>query len=91
MTASDIQFTELEEIVGDIEIPCDYDRIFRCGPAAAGWEMRAVCGCGNKAVRLACESCKDAILQTEDGMSCSVCDAVTIPARHLFWHIERIF
>lgn len=85
-----IEVIAIEEIVGAIEIPCEYDRLFRCGPSAAEWEMRAACGCGNMAVRLVCEPCKDAILQTEDGLSCSVCLAVIAPARHLFWHIGRI-
>lgn len=81
---------ELADLVGEIELPCEYDRIFRCGPSAATWEMRAACGCGALAVRLVCECCKDFTMQTEDGFSCGDCGVVTVPARHLFWLVNRL-
>lgn len=86
-STDEMVFTEL---VGELDIACEYDRIFRCGPAHAQWEMRAACGCGNTAVRLVCEDCKNAVLQTEDGFSCPSCEEVTIPARHLFWLVNPL-
>lgn len=81
----------IEEVVGEIEIPCDYDRLLHCGPSAATWEMRAACGCGQKAVRLACEGCKDILLQTEEALSCPAsCGELFAPARRAFWLIEPL-
>lgn len=86
-----VEIIDLTEIVGDIEIPCDYDRLFHCGPAAAKWEMRGACGCGAKGVRLVCEGCKDAVIATDDGLMCNACGVVTAPARLIFWHIQALF
>ena len=87
--SADIQFTELEEIVGAIEICCDYDNQFYCGEAAQ-WEMRLACDCGYKAVRLSGDQCKVRWLNSDVAAECPVCGLVTAPARHLFWHVEKL-
>ena len=81
---------DLTEIIGELEIPCDYDRLFRCGPAAAEWLMVARCGCGVVGHRLTCASCKDGIMQTEGGLACPSCDMVFIPARKAFAYMEKL-
>lgn len=87
----DTEIVAIEEIVGDLEVPCDYDRMFRCGPSAAEWEMRAACGCGDKAVRLVCTDCKEAVLKDGVAVACpSDCGTIHAPARRVFWFIGRI-
>ena len=41
MPGHETEIIDLTEIVGDLEIPCDYDRLFGCGPWPAACVMVA--------------------------------------------------
>lgn len=87
-TTIDVTLTEL---VGDLEVPCDWDRIFRCGPKAAQWVVGLRCGCGVLDQRLVCEGCKSVVLAMEEGLSCpSDCGEVFIPARKAIHYMEHL-
>lgn len=90
MMSTDPGIIDLTELVGELAIPCEYDRLYGCGPAAATWLMVARCGCGVMAHRLVCEGCKDKTIQTEDGLCCPGCSMVWTPARRAFSRIERL-
>ena len=91
MPGHETEIIDLTEIVGDLEIPCDYDRLFGCGPRPAAWVMVAQCECGTRGERLVCEGCKDATLATERALACpSDCGLVYSPARHAFTRIEPL-
>ena len=79
---------DLSQIVGDLEIPCDYDRVYQCGPAVARWLMVAKCGCGNTAHRLACGGCKNLWVSSEGAAECGECGEIFTPARRAFSRIE---
>ena len=79
---------EIAEITGDLEIPCDYDPMLRCGPGSARWLMRVRCGCGLVEDRLACGPCKNILTSIEDGLECRACGEVFIPARRAFSYME---
>ena len=82
---------DVTEIVGDLSIPCDYDRLYKCGPAAAEWVMIARCECGVSGERLVCPTCKDSVLMDEGGLCCPAgCGFVYVPARHAFTLIEPL-
>lgn len=82
-----VEFTELEHL--DFEVPCDYDRLGKCGGSAAHWVMIARCPCGAGAVRLACGACKNMLVSTENALSCpSECGEVFAPARRAFSRVE---
>lgn len=76
------------ELVGDLDIPCDYHPTLKCGPAAARWLMVVRCGCGNIAHRLACGGCKSIWISTEDAAECPACGEIFAPARKAFARIE---
>ena len=79
---------DIAEMVGDLEIPCEYDYCFGCGPSSARWLMVAQCGCGHIANRLACGGCKNIWVSTEDAAECPKCAEVFTPARRAFARIE---
>lgn len=81
----------LTHLVGDLEIPCDWDRIFKCGPRAAQWVAAVRCGCGYSSHRLICEGCKTVALATEEGLMCpNICGEVAVPARRAIAYIEPL-
>lgn len=83
-----VGFTELEEIVGDLELPCEYSWLFHCDDAAH-WVMHARCGCGVAVQRLACGGCKNILLSTEEGVRCPAeCGEVFVPARRAYHRVE---
>lgn len=83
-----VAFTELEDIVGEFELPCEYAELFGCD-AAANWIMHAKCGCGVSVQRLACGGCKNILLSTENGVRCPAeCGEVFVPARHAYHRVE---
>lgn len=89
MMSTEHDETVFTEIVGEIEIPCDYDRLFHCGPDAARWVMTGRCDCGYQGDRLVCGGCKNVVLSTEEGLSCPEgCGLIHAPARHIFIRIE---
>lgn len=90
MMATEHDSMVFTEIIGAIEIPCEYGDQFGCGPAPAGWEMRLACPCGHAGVRLACGDCKNKWLTADSAAECPACGDVTAPARHLFWHVVAL-
>ena len=82
---------DLTEIIGDIESPCEWHRIFNCGPKAASWIVAVRCGCGANAHRLVCEGCKSVAMAMEEGLQCpSECGEVFIPARKAIAYMEHL-
>lgn len=81
----------LENLVGDLEIPCDYSVRSWCPDLHADWIARLTpCSCGVAGVRLLCGPCKDLVMQTPDGFECRSCGEVTIPARHAFYSFDAL-
>lgn len=88
---STIQFTELTEIVGDVDTPCDYsDQWGQCPNEPARWILHRVpCPCGKGGAVLACAPCKELRLTTEGGVKCD-CGERFIPARTAYSLIEPL-
>lgn len=79
------------EIVGDLEIPCDYAPFERwCPDEPAAWILHRVrCECGNGGQVLACSPCKDRRLLGDGMVTCGECGAVT-PVRESYSFFEPI-
>lgn len=85
-----IGFTELKHLDFEPQIACDYDEQFHCN-GVARFEMRVVCECQHKAVRLACGDCMALWMGDEVSAECPVgCGHVDFPARKMFWYVGRI-
>lgn len=81
----------LEWLVGDIESPCDFGGDGNCDPDPAKWVMHGKCPtCGAGGARLACDGCKTARLQSEDGVECDYCSEVIVPARKAYSYVEAL-
>lgn len=93
--STDLEIVDLTEIVGDLEIPCDYADSrpgwFGCPNQPGRWLLfTRDHGCGTR-VRVACEPCKTARLTAEDGaVECALCGHITAPPRHAYSRIEAL-
>jgi hypothetical protein len=84
--------SELTEIVGDIEVPCDWGSTsLHVGDGPARWiAVLRPCVCGRTGVRLICTHCKDVSMQAEDAAMCGACGEVYVPWRSVIYSIESI-
>lgn len=81
------------EMVEDHGIACELEsrQQGRCDNQAEWVMFRSNCpGCGSRPPALACTVCKDARIQSEDGVYCMGCDEVFIPARLGYSRIEPL-
>lgn len=77
--------------VEDIAPPCDLGSMDEPCSNPAKWIMRPVpCCVGALVPRLACDSCKEARMTSEEGVLCVDCEQYTAPARHAYASIEAI-
>ncbi|MGZ6788364.1 MAG: hypothetical protein ACXVGN_00235 [Mycobacteriaceae bacterium] len=89
--STEVEVIEFTQLVEDIQIPCDWDRLFKCGPRGATWLVGLRCGCGQADQRLVCDGCKSVALQMEEGLYCPVdCGEVFIPARRAIHYMEAL-
>jgi hypothetical protein len=89
MTVGKIDTFHVEELMGEIELPCDY---YEDGtPHTAGeWVLFLVrCGCGTGGTRLACDACAQSRIASDDAVFCA-CGEVTAPARLAYSYIEHV-
>lgn len=96
-TSTEIEVVDLTEIVGDIEIPCDYGQYTPydggCAPnvGAAKWLLVLADHGHGAETRLACTHCKDMRLLVEDaGVECDKCGHFTFPVRKAYSRIEAL-
>ena len=91
MTAMQTEDITILEMVEQHDICCDYADSDFCPKGSAKWVAHGCChDCGFRANRLICTPCKDLIMATDAGLSCSNCGEVIIPARHVFERIEPL-
>lgn len=85
-----IEFTELVQSVGDLQIPCDWaDNAIHDGEDPARWVATlVVCVCGRTGARLICGPCKNKALSTLDAAECGVCGEVYQPYRTVIATLE---
>lgn len=91
MTSLDLDFTVLEQLDSELEIPCDYGdwNVHSHGPAR--WVGFAKCpACGHHDQRLICKSCKDLVIATEHGCYCGSCEERIVPFRRVFTRFEPL-
>lgn len=82
---------DLTEIVGDLEIPCDWASIsFHRGEAARWIVFLSPCVCGRAGERLICGTCKDVSTVTEDCAICGHCGEVYQPFRRVIHKITPL-
>ena len=80
----------VSEIIGDMEIACDYSDHRTCGKGPAEWALHRVrCSCGNGGVALACTKCKDDRLLGDFFVTCGEC-GVAYHVREAYTYIEPI-
>lgn len=78
------------EIVGDLEIPCDYSDSRICPQGPAAWVLHRVpCVCGKGGAVLSCTACKDYRLLSDGAVFCD-CGEVFAPAKHAYSFIEPL-
>ena len=93
---SDTSPIAVTEIVGDLELPCDYGddehSTYGIHSDPARWVLTLVrCTCGAGGQTLACDRCKRLRLETsEAAVVCQHCDEVTAPARFAYSHVEAL-
>lgn len=88
----EVEIIDLTEIVGDLEMACEYAYLECCKDRAAKWIV-FLTPCGGHRMggpRLICEDCKNYVMATEDCAECGVCGEVVYPFRHVFSHIEPL-
>lgn len=84
------------EIVGDLEIPCDFSDDPICGDSPAHWVLFKHCpGCHDRKALLACDNCKDARMSSECGVICQSrdgggCGELIAPARKAYERVEAL-
>ena len=83
---------DLTEIIGDIEIPCDWAaQSVHAGDGPARWVAHLIpCVCGRTGARLICGHCKDAAMATPDAVQCGACGEVYVPFRSVIRLIEPL-
>ena len=82
----------IEQLVGDLETPCDYsDRKWGFSHMAAQWVgyVKPCATCHTTGQRLFCEGCWAVFSQDDNCFTCE-CGEVTAPARHAFSRLDRI-
>lgn len=90
---SQIEFTEMEQIVGELLTPCDYAGLEGANPCPdqpAAWVLFLKPCCGVVRHRLACTHCKDVRLAGEGCVECPDCGHVTFPAREAYFLVEAL-
>lgn len=80
----------ITEIVGDMEMACDYSDDETCSQGPAEWVLFLVrCECGVGGTRLACDGCTQMRIASDDAVECD-CGEVTAPARLAYSYIEHV-
>ena len=97
MTQPTIEIVDLTEIVGDIEIACEFNGELVTWDIGehddpAKWVLFGKCGdCGHSPVRLSCTRCKDTRTSTQAAaIICRACNKPTVPAPHFYRRIEAL-
>lgn len=81
----------LVDLIGELEIPCDYSEEEWCPDQAAEWSVLCLCPkCGTHGIRLLCDPCKELLTTTEDGLECPECGHCVFPVRDIFKWVERL-
>ena len=91
-TIGKIDTFHIEEIVGDLNLPCDYAQYGEqhCPDEPAEWILHRVrCDCGLGGAVLACTHCKDLRLLGDGVVKCGDCGTYT-PAREAYSYIEPL-
>lgn len=83
---------DLTEIVGDIEIPCDWGHLPICFDGPARWVVLVRCPeCNEGRAKVICTDCKDGAMADETAAGeCNYCSAVYVPFRLCMLHIEPL-
>lgn len=92
MTELDMQTDGLTilEIVGDVQLPCDFSDQRSCSQLSAEWILyRVPCVCGAGGASLACNQCKEDRESSESAVEC-LCGEITAPARWAYAYIEYL-
>lgn len=88
---NEIECFVLEELVGDMGMPCDNHDYPWCPKGGAEWAAHMVCpACIRSGVKLWCTGCKDFLTATEDALECAQCGEVAAPARRAVARLEPI-
>lgn len=82
--------TYVEWLARDHPLICEYSEEPVCPKGQAEWIMHLVPCCSGMAQTLACTTCKDARLHSEDSVECGRCGLVTVPARHAYLRVEAL-
>ena len=91
MTMTHIEVTHLEEIVGAMEIPCDYSTERACPDLPAKWVMHLKVCCPHVAMqKLACDGCKEQRLMDAFSLECEFCGTVFDHAPDAYRYIEPL-
>jgi hypothetical protein len=84
---------DLTDVVGDLEIPCEW-RVFHCHKGSpARWVVWLVkCpSCGwNCAPRTVCNDCKNYAVFTDECAMCTHCDGIVQPFRKIIARTEPL-
>lgn len=89
-TIGSIDTFHIEELVGDVALPCDYSDSDTCPKQPAEWVLFLVrCTCGRGGTSLACDTCTQYRLASDGAVECD-CGVVTAPARHAYGYVEHI-
>lgn len=90
MTAVATDAFMLTEIVGDLDIPCDYSDERDCPDLPAEWvlHVKACCYVGRQ--RLACDTCKENRLMDAFSLECATCGHIFERAPDAYVLIEAL-
>lgn len=87
------EVVDIEEIVGDLDMACEWYKLPFHAEAPARWiaYIKGCPRCGHKGgIRLVCVDCKDGVLMTPDCAQCHSCGLIISPFRHAVRAFEPI-
>ena len=90
MTSPGLEIVDLTELVGGVEIPCDYSDEPACGGGSPSWVLFFSCCEGGSGVRLACDICKDERLMDRVSIECPACGHIFEHAPEAYSRIEPL-
>lgn len=91
MTAPGLEIIDLTEIVGRLEIPCDFADMPDCRDEPAKWVLhRNKCCPDVPPAALACESCKEGRLLDRYALECRWCGFIWEHAPEAYCYIEPL-
>lgn len=88
-----LEVLDLTDVVGDLEVPCEWHRLPFHANAPATW-IAYINRCPhcrhNGGVRLVCADCKNGVLLTPEAAVCTYCDGILVPFRKAVSKFEPI-